>query len=391
MDALQPSDLKKYPFFHCFSQEEMWQLLSDMERISLTSGEFLFREGDPGQALFLIEQGEVEVLKREGGTGRTHALSVLGKGSVVGEMVWLEKGPRFASAKALVTTDVLLIPLKALSLLKERTQLKVHQYLSRQLSQRLKATGKLTVSALKKQLDEVKARLAMNRFIVYLTVLIFLYFYSMIVIRLLNLKVVSSTVISLPILTVFGLMMIHMMQRSGYPLKTYGLTWKNGTRSLFESLGITAIVIGLLILAKWLLVGEDPLFKGIALFQPSYAGYSHGVAVQLSLVEIALLIGGYCIFTPVQELIYRGALQSSLQTFFVGRHKVLSAILISNLPFSMIHLHLSFSLAIAVYFFGMLWGWMYARHKTLVGVIVSHLIIGAFAFFILGIQEILRA
>ena len=183
--------------------------------------------------------------------------------------------------------------------------------------------------------------------------------------------------------------MIHMMRRSGYPLKMYGLTWINSKRAILESLGITALVVGLLTLLKWFLVTEEPLFGGISLFQPSYAGYSHGVRVHLSSLEITLLIAGYCIFTPVQELIFRGALQSSLQTFFLGSHRIGAAILISNLPFSMIHLHLSFSLAIAVYFFGVMWGWMYARHKTLVGVILSHLIIGAFAFFILGIQSIL--
>ena len=387
MSILSLADLRKFPFFRCFTKQELIELLSHVERRTLEPDTFLFRENESGQALFVIETGKVEVLKREGRCGRLHALSTLSTGDVIGEMAWIDHAPRFASAKSSGKVQLLVISHSALSTVSAESQLRVHRYLNQQLSHRLKDT---TTQFLKQQLESTKLRLAMSRFIVYLTILIFFYFYSMIIINLIGLKVASSTLISLPILVVFGLMMIHMMRRSGYPLRMYGLTWQNGWRSFFESLGITAVVLAFIVMVKWWLIGNEAVLEGTPLFQPSYAS-NPGDSAALSRIDVVLLILGYCLFTPVQELIYRGALQSSLQTFFTGRHRTLSAILISNLPFSMIHLQISFSLAIAVYFLGVLWGWMFFRQKTLVGVVISHLIIGAFVFFVLGIQSILSA
>ena len=55
----------------------------------------------------------------------------------------------------------------------------------------------------------------------------------------------------------------------------------------------------------------------------------------------------------------------------------------------MIHLHLSFSLAVVVYSYGVYWGWMYARQRTLIGCCINHFLVGIWAFFIVGIQDFL--
>ena len=96
----------------------------------------------------------------------------------------------------------------------------------------------------------------------------------------------------------------------------------------------------------------------------------------------------YALFTPAQEFITRGALQSSLQ-MFVGdetRGKLWSAILLSNLMFAAAHSHTSFGLAVAVLVSGLFWGWLYAKQRSLLGVSVSHFLIGVWALFIVGLR-----
>lgn len=73
--------------------------------LSFKSGEYVFREGDLGTEMFIIQDGEVHICKTL--KGETHTLSKLEKGDFFGEMAILESVPRTADAVAL--TDVRLI------------------------------------------------------------------------------------------------------------------------------------------------------------------------------------------------------------------------------------------------------------------------------------------
>ncbi|PON16315.1 hypothetical protein C2W62_19100 [Candidatus Entotheonella serta] len=45
--------------------------------------------------------------------------------------------------------------------------------------------------------------------------------------------------------------------------------------------------------------------------------------------------------------------------------------------------------SVATFFFGLFWGWLYARHGTLIGPIISHALLGFWALYILGIMDML--
>lgn len=63
-------------------------------------GQTIFREGDPGDVLYIVIEGEVTILI-DG-----QPLETLGPGDILGEMALIEDRPR--SATALATTDCLL-------------------------------------------------------------------------------------------------------------------------------------------------------------------------------------------------------------------------------------------------------------------------------------------
>jgi len=92
----------------------------------------------------------------------------------------------------------------------------------------------------------------------------------------------------------------------------------------------------------------------------------------------------YALFVPVQEMVARSGIQSSLMMYLRPRHRVPMSIFMSTLLFSATHLHTGPVFALAVFPLGLFWGGLYARHPTLVGVVCSHLLIGLFAVFVVS-------
>lgn len=67
------------------------------------AGEILFTEGDPGNAMYVILEGEIEIVALR------HVFEVAGPGSVVGEMALIDPGPRTAAAR--VKIDAVVVPI----------------------------------------------------------------------------------------------------------------------------------------------------------------------------------------------------------------------------------------------------------------------------------------
>ena len=72
---------------------------------SSRSNEFIFKQGDPGDLMYLVQAGEVEVLQDLG--GHENQVAVLERGDFFGEMAVLEEEPRTHSVRTL--TDAKLI------------------------------------------------------------------------------------------------------------------------------------------------------------------------------------------------------------------------------------------------------------------------------------------
>ncbi len=73
---------------------------------------YLFREGDPPDAMYVIKSGKFAVVK----TKQTSeiVLAEIGPGAMVGEMAFFDNKPRSASVKALKDSEVIALPYKAL-------------------------------------------------------------------------------------------------------------------------------------------------------------------------------------------------------------------------------------------------------------------------------------
>jgi len=100
-------ELRRVPLFADLSDEDLKQLHQMATTISTNPGELVFEEGSPGDALYAILDGELEVTKRQ--DGQDVVLAVRRAGEFIGEMSLLEQGPRSASVRSLGKCRLLVI------------------------------------------------------------------------------------------------------------------------------------------------------------------------------------------------------------------------------------------------------------------------------------------
>jgi CRP/FNR family cyclic AMP-dependent transcriptional regulator len=91
---MDPGRLKSIPLFADISDEELGQIATFAQEISVEAGRVLVREGDFSYELMAIEEGEAEV------TRRGEHVADLGPGDFFGEMGLLEKTLRNATVTA---------------------------------------------------------------------------------------------------------------------------------------------------------------------------------------------------------------------------------------------------------------------------------------------------
>src|SRR5262249_38195408 len=96
------TEFHELPLFRELSPLDLARLLPELESTHFAAGEVLFREGDAGDALFILRAGRIEI--ETGGDEATAPvrLAELGPGDCLGELALLTGQPRNATARALV-------------------------------------------------------------------------------------------------------------------------------------------------------------------------------------------------------------------------------------------------------------------------------------------------
>lgn len=91
--------LQRIPLFANVEASKLKLLAFTSERIAFESGQVLFRQGDAGDAAYIIIEGDAEVLV-SGASGPIQ-VAVLGRNEIVGEIAILCDVPRTATIRAL--------------------------------------------------------------------------------------------------------------------------------------------------------------------------------------------------------------------------------------------------------------------------------------------------
>ena len=111
--------------------------------IEVAPNAFVFREGDIGSDMYIIETGTVEVLREARGG---EPIAVLGAGDFFGEMAILEDQPRFAAVRATTAARLLKVDRAAFAgMLRDNFEIAVR--IMRKLVARLRRTEELLQQA----------------------------------------------------------------------------------------------------------------------------------------------------------------------------------------------------------------------------------------------------
>src|ERR671910_3638248 len=100
-------ELRHVPLLADLSEEDLEQLYQMAETVSIPAGQLVLQEGDSGDSLFVVLDGELEVTKRHG--SQEVLLAVYKAGQFFGEMALLEQAPRSASVRTLRESRLLVI------------------------------------------------------------------------------------------------------------------------------------------------------------------------------------------------------------------------------------------------------------------------------------------
>jgi CRP-like cAMP-binding protein len=151
-------DLREIALFGGLSDEVLAGFARRLPSERLGPGHVVFREGDAAHSLYVLVDGEVEVLKKSRGM-LDHRVAILGPLDCFGEMSLIDVQPRSATVRAIAPTRVLRIESEEIDRL-YRQDLKSYALLTlniaRDLSRRLRVADAILAEVAASVVDRYK-------------------------------------------------------------------------------------------------------------------------------------------------------------------------------------------------------------------------------------------
>jgi uncharacterized membrane protein len=104
--SVDSASLEGIEFFELLGGDERRALAEVVDLVRLGEGETLFRAGDPGESLYLVRSGEVELYITDN-VGQKITLDTATRGDFFGEIALLDEESRTATAVALAETELI--------------------------------------------------------------------------------------------------------------------------------------------------------------------------------------------------------------------------------------------------------------------------------------------
>jgi CRP-like cAMP-binding protein len=150
------AQLREVGLFGALSDDFLTHLVTTLTVKRVMPGETIFKEGEPAREMFVILDGEIEVLKKSR-RGRETRVAILGPNDCFGEMSIIDMQPRSATVRALGPARMLKITTEEMDAL-YRHDLKSYTLIvlniARDLSRRLRVTDGLLADFTANVLEE---------------------------------------------------------------------------------------------------------------------------------------------------------------------------------------------------------------------------------------------
>ncbi len=114
-----PSFLANIKMFELLNEDDRVALAKVVDELKVPAGHSLFQAGDPGDSLFIVRTGQIELFIKDT-AGQKIILHTAETGDMFGELAMLDSGARTATALALTESEVLVLDRDDLVLLFQR-------------------------------------------------------------------------------------------------------------------------------------------------------------------------------------------------------------------------------------------------------------------------------
>lgn len=343
------------------SEETITRFLDALKRHQYEQGDYIIREGESGRNFYIIDEGSVSIQKE---SDKGEEISRLYIGDFFGELALITEAPRLASVKAVEPVAVYSISQEQFENL-ARQNPRIYGRILKNLYDRLKDSY-IDLEVTNEQLEVVhqeKDELSL----LFVAIVMLISTYAFIInlfqadwfLRLPDPNTVQYTVGRLVEITGLALIML-VVNKSRMPLSAFGITLKDWKKSVKESIWFTLVGMAVLTAIAYVVVYDN-----------------QGRLIQWEAISWEYF--AYIFVVPIQEFIMRGVFQNSVYRLLTGKYVGVLAVLITSLVFGALHLHVSVNLGIIAFVSGLFWGFLYLRHQSLLGICLSHYILGNYA------------
>lgn len=345
-------------------------------------GEVVIRENEPNGRVYLIEEGEIRVWKGDPGSLTGVCVAVLAKGNCFGEMSALSAAPASATVVAetrAVVRELALRDLPAEGGVRETVTLNV----ARTLVNRLSGANTAIQTKHTEQQKSLRLLISATAFLTRVLIALSFYMFALPVVKTVRPSLPSDIVISSFFVVMFFWVAWTFMRQSQLELADFGMSLKDWPRQIGRSLLWSAPILVIFFVAKgwlvWAFPGHFQLFEPMRLLNAAgESSYPHWFFFTVVYVSLCF----------AQEFI-RCAVQGSLALFYsaTGSPARWRAILVANVVFASLHVHLGNTFALAAFIPGLFWGWLYAREHSYLSAAFSHGITGLWIVCIVGVPS----
>ena len=140
--------LVNFSFFRGLNEDDLKIISKKINIIKIEQGEILFKEGDKGDCVYFIVDGQIDVLKESVSGSKIGIdkvlITTLTRGRSIGEMSVIDKIPRSATVKARTKSKLITLTLSDFDLICEerpKIGLKIIKEISRLLSMNMRKTS----------------------------------------------------------------------------------------------------------------------------------------------------------------------------------------------------------------------------------------------------------
>jgi CRP/FNR family cyclic AMP-dependent transcriptional regulator len=134
-----------FPFFETLTSEDVLTIAEHINFLEISEGEILFTEGEEGECVYFVIEGDLDVIKASAVEGREGVvISRLARGRSIGEMSVIDKAPRSATVRARTKATVMTLSADGFDLVLRRhprVGIKILKGISRLLSINLRKTS----------------------------------------------------------------------------------------------------------------------------------------------------------------------------------------------------------------------------------------------------------